>query len=213
MIIIVLFFYLLTAIQANEFYHERKGEMAVNVAYFDSATTHDLEPEKQALLKTQELTEQLINSPEVKDFKYTCESSPTVKKWKKYEKQLIKKNEELATEFKTIFHLGDTGTMGDEHNIVKRDFGISAAVFVFTLVVAAVATTYGITTVVKDNEVEGMKSAIIQGDVRADQMIAHGNAQDDKINELRDSLKVRYIDFIFLYYSTCLIFETRSIGY
>ena len=203
MIIIVLFFYLLTAIQANEFYHERKGEMAVNVAYFDSATTHDLEPEKQALLETQELTEQLINSPEVKDFKYTCESSPTVKKWNKYEKKLIKKNEELATEFKTIFHLGDTGTMGEEHNIVKRDFGISAAVyaavFVVTLVVAAVGTTYGITTLVKNNEIEGMKSAIIEGDVRADQMIEHSNAQDDKINELRDSLKVSFY-FIYLFF-------------
>ena len=184
--IIIVFFCLLSIIPANEIYFERKGEIAANVAYFDYAMTHNLEPEKKALLETQAIAEKLINSPEVKDFKYICNDSSTVKKWKKYEEKIIKRNEELATEFKSIFHIANGGT---DHNIVKRDFGISAATFVVGLIVSAVATSL-IWKAAQSNEIEGMKSAIIQGDVRADQMIEHDNAQDDKINELRDSLKV-----------------------
>ena len=188
---IIFLFCFVTLIPANEVYFEEKGKIAGNVGYFDSAITFDLDPEKQALLEVQTLTENFLNSHEVKVFKDKCPAS--TKKWKKYEDKINKRNDELEIVFKSIFHFGDFGTMNEEHNIVKRDFGLSALVFLVGVIVVAVGTTYGITKALESKDIEGMKSAITDVKVRSDQMIEHSNAQDDKTNELRDSLKVRYI--------------------
>ena len=187
--IIALLFCLCLSASANEVYFEEKGEIAGNVGYFDSAFTFDLDPETEAVEEIQTVTDKLLNSKKVKQFKDICSASKTFKKWKKLEDKLNKRNDELEMEFKTIFHFGDVGTMDEEHNIVKRDFGISAMVFFVGVIIVAVGTTYGVTKALESNDIEGMKSAITDEKVRSDQMIEHTNVQDDKINELRDSLK------------------------
>ena len=187
--IIVLLFCSVTLTSANQVYFEEKGQIAGNVGYFESAFTFNLASERQALEEIQTLTSKFLNSPEVKEFKDTCPS----KKWEKFEDKLNKRNDQLEIEFRSIFHFGGVGTMSEEeHNIVERDFGITGLVFLVSVIVATAGTAFGIAKALESKDMEGMKSAITDVAVRSDQMVEHTDAQDDKINELRDSLKVNY---------------------